>query len=96
MKKTIALMAAGLMATTVLAQAPAPAQAPGRITTPEGALMDTGADLAYKPGALTQAQLMSSTRDLFVQNSANVFRRFPREVTEQMVKFYLNALNLSS
>ncbi len=58
--------------------------------------MDSGADLAYKPGALTQAQLMSSTRDLFVQNSANVFRRFPREATEQMVKFYTQALALKS
>jgi catechol 2,3-dioxygenase-like lactoylglutathione lyase family enzyme len=98
MRKSMILLATGLIATTALAQAPAPTagSAPGRITTPEGALMDTGADLAYKPGALTQAQLMSSTRDLFAQNSANVFRRFPREATEQMVKFYVSALNLRS
>ena len=67
MKKTLALMTVGLLAMTALAQAPAPSPnaAPGGITTPEGALMDSGAELAYKPGALTQAQLMSSTRDLF-------------------------------
>lgn len=94
MKKTLALIAAGLMATSALAQAPAPA--PGRITTPEGALMDTGEDLAYKPGALTQAQLMSSTRDLFAQNSANVFRRFPPDKTADMVRFYTQALALRS
>jgi catechol 2,3-dioxygenase-like lactoylglutathione lyase family enzyme len=98
MRKSVILLATGLLATTALAQAPAPtaAPAPGRITTPEGAQMDSGADLAYKPGALTQAQLMSSTRDLFAQNSANVFRRFPREATEQMVKFYTQALSLRS
>ena len=94
MRKSMILLAASLLAGTAFAQIPAPT--PGRITTPEGAQMDSGADLAYKPGALTQAQLMSSTRDLFVQNSANVFRRFPREVTEQMVKFYVNALALRS
>ncbi len=87
-------LAAGLLATTALAQAPAPA--PGRITTPEGAAMDSGADLAYKPGQLTQAQLMASTRDLFAQNSANVFRRFPPDKTAQMVKFYVDALGLKS
>src|SRR5690242_13760495 len=94
MRKSMILLAVSVLAGTAFAQAPAPA--PGRITTPEGAQMDSGADLAYKPGALTQAQLMSSTKDLFVQNSANVFRRFPREVTEQMVKFYVNALALRS
>jgi catechol 2,3-dioxygenase-like lactoylglutathione lyase family enzyme len=66
------------------------------VTTPEGALMEANADLAYKPGQLSQEQLMSSTRSLFVQNSANVFRRFPREATEQMVKFYTGALALRS
>jgi hypothetical protein len=96
MRKSMILLAASLLAGTAFAQAPT-APAPGaRITTPEGAQMDSGADLAYKPGALTQAQLMSSTRDLFVQNSANVFRRFPREATEQMVKFYVSALGLKS
>jgi len=67
-----------------------------RPTTPEGALMDSGADLAYKPGALTQEQLMSPTRPLFAQNSMNVFRRFPRDQTEAMVKFYTQALALRS
>jgi len=94
MKKTLMLMAASLLATSALAQTPG--QAPGRLTTPEGALMDSGADLAYKPGALTQAQLMSSTRDLFAQNSANVFRRFPNSKTTEMVKFYTQALALRS
>jgi catechol 2,3-dioxygenase-like lactoylglutathione lyase family enzyme len=96
MRTSTILLAASLLAGTAFAQAPAPAPAPGRITTPEGAQMDSGADLAYKPGTLTQAQLMSSTRDLFVQNSANVFRRFPRDVTGQMVKFYVEALALRS
>jgi catechol 2,3-dioxygenase-like lactoylglutathione lyase family enzyme len=94
MKKSMFFLAAGLMTASALAQTPAPA--PGRITTPEGASMDSGADLAYRPGQLTQAQLMSSTRDLFTGNSANVFRRFPREATEQMVKFYVSALGLRS
>jgi catechol 2,3-dioxygenase-like lactoylglutathione lyase family enzyme len=58
--------------------------------------MQVSDDLAYKPGELTQAQLDSSTRDLFVQNSMNVFRRFPRENTEAMVKFYTEALALRS
>ncbi len=31
-----------------------------------------------------------------MQNSANVSRRFPREATEQMVKFYTQALALRS
>ncbi len=96
MKTTLALIAASLLATTALAQAPTQAPAPGRITTPEGAQMDSGEDLAYKPGSLTQAQLMSSTRSLFVQNSANVFRRFPNDKTAQMVKFYTEALGLKS
>jgi catechol 2,3-dioxygenase-like lactoylglutathione lyase family enzyme len=40
--------------------------------------------------------LASSTRALFVQDSMNVFRRFPREQTEAMVKFYTEALALKS
>ena len=68
----------------------------GRITTPEGAVMNSADDLAYKPGQLTQAQLMSSTADLFRQPSANVFRRYPRDKTEQMVDFYTKALALKS
>lgn len=66
------------------------------ITTPEGALMSVASDLAYKPGELTPAQLASSTRDLFAQDSMNVFRRFPREKTAEMVKFYTEALALRS
>ena len=66
------------------------------VRTPEGALMQVSDDLAYKPGELTQAQLTSPTRDLFAQNSMNVFRRFPRDKTEQMVRFYTEALGLRS
>lgn len=66
------------------------------ITTPEGAQMSAATDLAYKPGELTEAQLNSSTRDLFAQNSMNVFRRYPREKTAEMVKFYTEALALRS
>ena len=66
------------------------------ITTPEGAQMQISSDLAYKPGELTQVQLSSSTRDLFAQDSMNVFRRFPREKTAEMVKFYTEALALRS
>ena len=66
------------------------------VRTPEGAEMSVSADLAYKPGELTQAQLASSARDLFAQDSMNVFRRFPREKTEAMVKFYTEALALRS
>jgi catechol 2,3-dioxygenase-like lactoylglutathione lyase family enzyme len=68
----------------------------GRITTPEGAVMNSADDLAYKPGQLTQAQLMSSTADLFTSPAANVFRRFPRDRTEAMVRFYTKALALKS
>lgn len=98
MNKLMIAGIAALMASAALAQpaGQAPAQAPGRITTPEGALMDSAADLAYKPGQLSQEQLMSSTRSLFAQNSANVFRRFPREATEAMVRFYTQALALRS
>ena len=66
------------------------------ITTPEGAQMSVASDLAYKPGELTQEQLRSSTRALFAQDSMNVFRRFPRDKTEEMVKFYTEALALRS
>ncbi len=73
------------------------AQDTGRtVTTPEGALMQAADDLVYKPGELTDEQLRASTRDLFNQDSMNVFRRFPREVTEEMVKFYTEALALRS
>jgi len=66
------------------------------VTTPEGAQMQVNDDLAYKPGELTEEQLTSSTRDLFAANGMNVFRRFPREDTEAMVKFYTEALALKS
>ena len=66
------------------------------ITTPEGAQMSVTSDLAYRPGELSEAQLTSSTRDLFAQDSMNVFRRFPREKTAEMVKFYIEALALRS
>ena len=69
---------------------------PGRITTPEGAVMSSANDLAYKPGQLTPEQLNSSTGDLFTGPSANVFRRYPRDKTEAMVKFYTEALALKS
>ncbi len=72
------------------------ANAQNTVTTPEGAQMQVNSDLAYKPGELTPEQLSSSTRSLFVQNSMNVFRRFPREATEAMVKFYTEALALKS
>lgn len=90
MKKILCAMAGGLLATMG-----AHAQ-PQTITTPEGALMDSGSDLAYKPGALTQEQLMSPTRNLFAQDSMNVFRRFARDQTPAMVKYYTEALALRS
>jgi catechol 2,3-dioxygenase-like lactoylglutathione lyase family enzyme len=71
-------------------------QTPPKITTPEGAVMNSADDLAYKPGELTQEQLMSSTANLFTGNSANVFRRYPRDKTDAMVKFYTGALALKS
>ena len=72
------------------------AHAQDTITTPEGAVMQSGADLAYAPGELSEAQLNGTARHLFRQNSMNVFRRFPRDMTEQMVNFYVNALSLRS
>jgi catechol 2,3-dioxygenase-like lactoylglutathione lyase family enzyme len=72
------------------------AMAQQTITTPEGAQMSVASDLAYQPGELTEAQLTSATRDLFEQDSMNVFRRFPREKTEEMVRFYTGALALRS
>ncbi|MGX7896843.1 VOC family protein [Tsuneonella sp. HG222] len=66
------------------------------IRTPEGAEMKVASDLAYKPGELTAAQLAESTRATFRQDSMNVFRRYPREKTAEMVKFYTEALALRS
>jgi catechol 2,3-dioxygenase-like lactoylglutathione lyase family enzyme len=39
---------------------------------------------------------MSSTGDLFTGPAANVFRRYPRDKTDEMVKFYTGALALKS
>lgn len=89
MKKYLFAMVGTLLATTVQAQRQT-------VSTPEGALMDTGGDLAYKPGALTRDQLMSPTRELFAQDSMNVFRRFARDQTQAMVKYYTEALALRS
>lgn len=66
------------------------------ITTPEGAQMSAATDLAYKPGQLSEAQLGASMREVFSQDSMNVFRRYPREKTAEMVKFYTEALALRS
>jgi len=65
-------------------------------TTPEGAVMQVSDDLAYKPGELSREQLESPVRGLFRQDSMNVFRRFPREKTDDMVRFYTGALALRS
>lgn len=72
------------------------ALAQGEVRTPEGAIMNVDQDLAYKPGELSEEQLSSSTRHLFTADFMNVFRRFPRERTEEMVKFYTEALALRS
>lgn len=92
------MIALGAMTFSLAGCAASTAQAPAAATvrTPEGAVMQVSSDLTYKPGQLTRAQLMSPTRDLFVQDSMNVFRRFPRENTEAMVKFYTEALALRS
>ena len=66
----------------------------GAMATPEGALIDTGGDIAYEVGELSEEQLASPARPLFIQDSMNVFRRFPRDATERMVDFYTEALAL--
>jgi len=94
MKQALTLaLAPSLLA---LAACAAQAQDGAVVSTPEGALMDASADLAYAPGELTQTQLTSSTRDLMAMQAMNVFRRFPREVTPDMVRFYTGALALRS
>lgn len=75
---------------------PAAGSAQTTVRTPEGAELDLAGDLAYKSGELTEAQLAESTRATFRQDSMNVFRRFPREKTAEMVKFYTEALALRS
>ena len=75
---------------------PAGVMAQETFRTPEGAQMNSASDLAYKPGELTAEQLAESTRATFRQDSMNVFRRYPREKTAEMVKFYTEALALRS
>lgn len=84
------------IAATALAACTAAAQDSGQIRTPEGALLDTSGDLAYDLAELDDDVLNDSNRALFVQDSMNVFRRFPREMTEEMVRFYTEALALRS
>ena len=84
------------IAATALAACSATAQEAGVVRTPEGAVLETSPDLHYAPGELTEAQLEASNADIFRQDSMNVFRRFPREVTEDMVNFYVNAMALRS
>ncbi|MEN7538317.1 VOC family protein [Aurantiacibacter flavus] len=89
MHRLILASAAALLASSALAQNQT-------VTTPEGAQLQVAQDLRYAPGALTEAQLRASTRDLFVQDSMNVFRRFARHKTADMVKFYTEALAVRS
>jgi catechol 2,3-dioxygenase-like lactoylglutathione lyase family enzyme len=97
---TLAALALPLAAAAQERQMRAPevdARAPeGTVRTPEGALLDTSGDLAYELSELSEEQLTSPARALFRQDSMNVFRRFPREQTEAMVKFYTEALALRS
>lgn len=67
-----------------------------QVSTPEGALMDSAADIAYAPGSLTEAQLNAANADIITSPGMNVFRRFPRELTAEMVTFYTQALALRS
>lgn len=90
---TKTLIAAGMAALALLS---APALGQSTTRTPEGAVMDLDHGLAYPVGALSEAQLHGTAHHLFRQTSANVFRRFPRGMTEQMVNFYVNALALRS
>lgn len=85
-----------MIAATALAACTATAQDSGTVRTPEGALLDTSGDIAYAPGELSEEQLNASNADIFAQDSMNVFRRFPRELTQDMVRFYTEALALRS
>lgn len=89
-------MKKALIAAVALAGCAAPAASQSTVTTPEGAVLNVGGDLAYLPGELTPEQLTASTRELFRQDSMNVFRRFDPALTAQMVKFYVDALSLRS
>jgi len=91
MRLPITLAALALSASTLAS--PLAAQ---QVSTPEGALMDSAADIAYGPGALTEAQLNASNADIITSPGMNVFRRFPREVTAAMQTFYTEALALRS
>ena len=79
-----------------LAAFPAMAQDTGELRTPEGALLNADAKLAYAPGDLTGAQLNASNADILTGGGMNVFRRFPRDLTADMVRFYTEALALRS
>ena len=72
------------------------ALAQGTMRTPEGALLDTDPSLAYQPGELNESQLEASNADIMLSEGMNVFRRFPPELTQQMVDFYTGALALRS
>ena len=89
MRLPIAFTAFAVLAYPLAAQ-------PAQVTTPEGALMDSAADIAYAPGSLTEAQLNASNADIITSPGMNVFRRFPREMTPDMVTFYTEALALRS
>ena len=89
--KLLAFLAASATLMTSAAQAQ-----DAVVTTPEGVVMDTSQDIAYKPGELTEAQLMASNADINSAKGMNVFRRFPRGMTEEMVRFYTQALALDS
>jgi hypothetical protein len=93
LRNTAISLAALLLASGAFAQS---TPAPGTVSTPEGALLQVADDLRYAPGTLSPQQLAATTRDLFVQQSMNVFRRFPREATADMVRFYTEALALRS
>lgn len=88
-------IALATLAATALAACTATAQEEG-VRTPEGALLDTSGDLAYDLDELSTATLEDDNSALFAQDSMNVFRRFPRDVTEDMVRFYTEALALRS
>ncbi len=90
----IATIAATALASVSLAACTATAQESGAVRTPEGALLDTSGNLAYDLADFDPATLEADNRALFVQDSMNVFRRFPRDLTEEMVRFYTGALAL--
>lgn len=96
-RATCAAVAIGVALAAALPAMPLLAQpASGELRTPEGALIQTDPSLAYAPDALSPEQLLDNNRALFRQNSMNVFRRFPRELTDKMVAFYVEALALRS